>query len=156
VQAGKPVVGIRTASHAFAPAKNKKVPEGHAAWPEFDAQVLGGNYHNHHGRQTKTFVRVAAGAEQHPLLAGIRPEEFMTASSLYKTSPLAKGTTLLLMGRADDLQPHEPVAWTFTRADGGRTFYTSLGHPQDFALPPFQRLLRNGIYWAAGVAAPPR
>src|SRR4029077_830952 len=42
VAAGKPVVGIRTASHAF-DAKGKPA-EGRAVWPKFDPEVLGGNY----------------------------------------------------------------------------------------------------------------
>ena len=46
---GKPVVGIRTASHAFAPRAGAKVPAGRDAWPGFDAEVLGGHYTNHHG-----------------------------------------------------------------------------------------------------------
>jgi hypothetical protein len=51
VAAGKPVVGIRTASHAFAlRGKDVKVPEGHADWPTFDQDVLGGNYHDHYGK----------------------------------------------------------------------------------------------------------
>jgi type 1 glutamine amidotransferase len=48
-------------------------------------------------------------------------------------------------------EPAEPAAWTFTRADGGRTFYTSLGSPEDFRNPSFARLLKNGIFWAAGL-----
>ncbi len=48
IQAGKPVVGIRTASHAFSLRNNQPPPAGHAAWPEFDAEVLGGHYTGHH------------------------------------------------------------------------------------------------------------
>lgn len=74
--------------------------------------------------------------------------------SLYKTSPLAGGTTVLLTGRVEGREPPEPVAWAFTRPGGGRTFYTSLGHADDFELPDFQRLLLNGVYWAAGLLVP--
>jgi nicotinamidase-related amidase len=158
VQAGKPVVGIRTASHAFAPREGP-IPPGRAAWPEFDREVFGGNYHLHHGNTDpqgpKTFVKVAnAAAAGDVLLTGWPSEELVVRSWLYKTSPLAKGTRVLLTGRVADRVPHEPVAWTFTRADGGRSFYTSLGHPEDFALPAFVRLLLNGVYWAAGLAVP--
>ena len=68
------------------------------------------------------------------------------------TSPLASGTNVLLMGRFGDAAA-EPVAWTFTRKDGGRSFYTSLGHKSDFAQPEFCRLLRNGLLWAARLPA---
>jgi type 1 glutamine amidotransferase len=157
VQAGKPVVGLRTASHAFSPA-DEVVRAGYANWPEFDRQVFGGNYHGHHGNKDpkapRTRVRVGAAAGQQPLLMGIRADEFAVGSWLYKTSPLVEGTTVLLTGRVADRQPAEPVAWTFTRRDGGRSFYTSLGHPDDFTMPEFQRLLLNGIYWAAGLPIP--
>ncbi len=156
VQAGKAVVGIRTASHAFSPAKDV-VRGGAADWPKFDHDVLGGNYHGHYAgkgaAKTQTFVRVAEAAKQNPLVAGLPAGEWAVPSWLYKTSPLAPGATVLLTGRVNN-QPPEPVAWTFTRRDGGRTFYTSLGHPDDFAMPEFQRLLRNGIYWAAKLPIP--
>lgn len=35
VASGRPVVGIRTASHAFAPALRQPLPPGLAEWPEF-------------------------------------------------------------------------------------------------------------------------
>lgn len=150
VAAGKPVIGIRTASHAFSPRKGEP-PSGHAMWLEFDAQALGGNYHGHYGKD-KTLVKSAEGAGGEALLQGVRTEEFAVGSTLYKTSPLAAGTKTLLMGRIEG-QAAEPVAWTFTRKDGGRSFYTSLGSPQDFEIADFQRLLVNAVYWAAGVSA---
>src|SRR4051812_37074789 len=68
VAAGKPVVGICTASHAFAlRGKNVTVPEGYADWPEFDHEVLGGNYNDHYGKGIKTFVKAVPGASKHPV-----------------------------------------------------------------------------------------
>jgi len=43
----------------------------------------------------------------------------------------------------------ERITWTRTN-HGGRAFYTSLGHPQDFQEESFRRLLANGLFWAAG------
>jgi len=65
-------------------------------------------------------------------------------------APLASGTTPLMTGRVEGASP-EPVAWTFLRRDGGKSFYTSMGEPSDFDNRDFLRLLRNGICWAAGV-----
>src|SRR5579884_4121722 len=48
VDSGKPLVGIRTASHAFS-LRGSKPPEGCATWESFDPDVLGGHYTNHHG-----------------------------------------------------------------------------------------------------------
>ena len=50
VKAGKPVLGIRTSSHAFH-LRGKSAPSGHALWEGWDAEVIGGNYSNHHGKQ---------------------------------------------------------------------------------------------------------
>lgn len=157
VTAGKPLIGIRTASHAFAIGKGNP-PSGSDVWLEFDRDVLGGNYHGHHGNKDEqgyvTFVWVPPEAREQPLLKGVPSDEFRVHSSLYETSPLGSKATLLMMGRGDPRKPHEPVAWTNTHVGGGRVFYTSLGGPDDFALPAYQRLLCNGIYWAAGLALP--
>ena len=47
-----------------------------------------------------------------------------------------------------------PVAWTGTNSYGGKVFMTTLGHPEDFNLEPFQRLVINGIHWAVGKPVP--
>ena len=153
--AGKPIVAIRTASHAFC-LRNKPAPEGLADWPEFDPQVLGGHYVNHHGNQVQSFVQVNAKQTAHPILAGFSGDEFRVFGSLYCCQPLAESTTLLMTGRAEGIEQHEPVAWTNRLQSDNRVFYTSLGHPHDFKLPDFVRLLRNGVYWAADLPTPNR
>ncbi len=55
VAAGKPILGIRTASHAWC-LRDKEPPEGRAAWPEWDKQVFGGNYSNHYANDLKTMM----------------------------------------------------------------------------------------------------
>ena len=153
--AGKPVVGIRTASHAFAPPLGKNpppAPEGHVYWPEFDHEVLGGNYLDHYGVGIPTLVKIIPEMADHPVLAGIGPEEFRLTSHLYKNPDLPATVTKLMTGRMDGRPEVEPVAWVNT-AGGRRVFYTSLGSPQDFEAPQFRRLLRNGIFWALRLPA---
>ncbi len=149
VAAGRPVVGIRTASHAFS-LRDQKPPEGFAAWEEFDRDVLGGNYTGHHGDGPKTEVRVADRAARHPVLAGIDVAALKGHGSLYKVSPLAKTATPLLIGTIPG-KPAEPIAWAHTARGGGRVVYTSLGHVDDFKQPAFNALLRNALRWAAGL-----
>jgi type 1 glutamine amidotransferase len=146
VAAGKPVVGIRTASHAFALRSNQKVPEGGEVWPEWDAEVFGGAYTNHHPKGAA--VNVTAAAPDSPLLRGVKVP-FETDSTLYKVSPLKPGAKPILTGTIPN-QPPEPIAYTFTRKDGGKSFYVSLGGPKDFENPNFTALLRNALLWAAG------
>ena len=151
LSAGKPLVGIRTACHAFAPqprekdtvAANPKLAE----WDEFDPEVLGGHYTGHHGAVPKTTISVAPGANNHPALKGVDVAKLEGNGSLYKVSPLSPTATPLLVGTIPG-EPTEPVAWT--RRYGVKTariFYTSLGHPDDFKNPEFRRFLLNGIKW---------
>lgn len=150
VKSGRPVVGIRTASHAFRLMKGSP-PDGQADWPDWDAEVIGGNYHNHY--REGSVAAVTATKPDHAILARVALP-FSSRSTLYKVSPLRAGTDALLVAAIPSESP-EPVAWTFTRSDGGRTFYTSLGSPSDFENPSFQQLLHNGILWAASGPASP-
>jgi putative membrane-bound dehydrogenase-like protein len=143
VESGKPVVGIRTASHAF--DARGKAPEGHAEWRTFDPDVLGGHYTGHHANEVKPEIEVARGAESHPILEGVRTP-FAGQGSLYKTSPLAASARPLLVGKIAG-HPSEPAAWV-NLVGSSRVFYTSLGHPGDFDNPSFRRFLRNAVFWA--------
>ena len=146
VAEGKPVVALRTASHAFAPKAGSKLPEGRAAWPGFDAEVLGGHYAGHHGAGGPVVVALAPGPP-HPILEGVEPSALVGHGSLYKVSPLAPIATPLLLGSIPGQSP-EPVAWVNAPSTGNRVFYTSLGQADDFREPAFNRLLVNAIGWA--------
>jgi len=150
VESGKPMVGIRTASHPFHVKDNP--PAGVEQWPEFDPQVWGGHYTGHHGNEICR-VQIAPDQSGHPILSGVATSEFDAGGSLYKVSPIADSASVLMTGTIDGA-PTEPVAWTFPRADGGKSFYTSLGHVADFENPAFVRMLVNGLCWAAGVEPP--
>ncbi|MCX7701352.1 MAG: ThuA domain-containing protein [Gemmataceae bacterium] len=147
--AGKPLVGIRTASHAFA---LRDQPGG---WPEFDRDVLGGDYQGHHGVGQESIITSVEARRDHPILTGVG-REFRSKASLYKNRKLASTATPLLVGRLEN-HAGEPefVAWT-NRHQGGRIFYTSLGSVDDFAEPNFRRLLLNAIFWALDREIPAR
>jgi len=147
--AGKPLIALRTASHAF--DTRGSAPAGYAEWPEFDPEVLGGNYHGHHGAGPKCTVTLAAGAEGHPILAGVKLP-FTSDGSLYEVRPLAESTKRLLIGTIPDKEP-EPVAWT-NRYGRSRVFYTSLGHADDFQNESFRQLLINAAFWAMNRPVP--
>ena len=130
--AGKPLVALRTSSHAF------------ENWKDFDTEVLGGNYQGHHGNKLKTTVNVRDDAQRNPLLNGVNG--FVSEGSLYKNTPLRMKAKILLIGSVEG-HPPEPVAWTH-EYKGARIFYTSLGHPSDFKEESFRNLVRNGMEWA--------
>jgi type 1 glutamine amidotransferase len=132
LDSGKPLIGLRTASHSF------------ENWKEFDHEVLGGNYGNHFENDRKTTITIIPEAHENPILRGVT--SFISDGSLYRNTPLQPGSKALLMGAAMG-HPPQPVAWTH-EYKGGRIFYSSLGHPNDFNEASFQTLLHNAIEWA--------
>ncbi len=134
VESGKPIVGIRTASHGF------------QNWLAMDQEVFGGDYKNHWKAGPRCEVAIVDRNREHPILRGVRP--FGSPSSLYKNEKVAADVTVLLTGSTP--LTTEPVAWTRERAVSGQTqriFYTSLGHQDDFAERNFRQLLVNAIGW---------
>jgi type 1 glutamine amidotransferase len=127
---GGALIGLRTASH------------GLHNWLAMDKEVFGGDYQNHYQDDQPTAVKIAAAAKDHPVLAGVEP--FTSRGTLYINNHLAPDTTVLLTG---SIPGHaHPVAWVRLH-QGGRVFYTSLGHPDDFTLASFLRLLLNALAW---------
>jgi type 1 glutamine amidotransferase len=129
-EAGKPIVAIRTASHAFSDAEN-------AAW---DRKVLGGSHQSHWADEP---VKVTNKPDQadHPVLRGVGP---FTSRKLYKRGDLLPDVVVLQAG--DNGKDTQPVTLTRTH-NGGRIVYTSLGVPEDFKDDNFRRLLTNAIFW---------
>lgn len=144
LSAGKPLVALRTACHAF--DVKRAVNPGEAVWPEFDAEVLGGNYHGHGPNDPGSDIRILPEKVAHPILAGVEPAQWHSSGSLYNVSPLKDpNAEVLMVGSVGDTV--EPVTWTRWQ-NGGRVAFTSLGHSDDFQQPPFRRLLINMIFWA--------
>ncbi|MBP1963105.1 ThuA domain-containing protein [Paenibacillus aceris] len=158
LEAGKPVIGLRTSTHSF------DYPEGHplARWNDgFGTDVLGAPWIRHFGHSSSTDVSIAWGANEHPILRGV-PTHFSCRSWLYQVLPYPpEGALLLLNGHTvnpedngwsytEDTPRVQPVAWTRTHFGGGRVLTTTMGHPEDFEQPAFRRLLLNGIHWAVG------
>lgn len=157
VASGKPIVAMRTSSHAFA-LREGEPPPGHAAWPEFDREVLGGHYTGHYGakqpRGANTRVWSEANQADHPILQKVdwtAEKKAPFTSWLYKSAIVSEDVTVLAWGETLDEAVQEPVAWTNT-PPGQRRFYTSLGHPDDFRQPAFEQLLTNAVVWSLSPA----
>lgn len=162
VRSGKPVVGIRTASHAFALSGGKRPAEGFEDWATFDADVLGGHYHGSYPDELTASLSIPGAAlasqQTKDSPAQILHSDFDSNfpfgdQHLYKLGPLEPGTTLLLEGTVPG-HPPEPLAWTFRRPAGGRSFYVALGGYHSFSEHRFRNFLKRGIYWAAGREIP--
>jgi hypothetical protein len=180
LRAGKPVVGMRTATHAFNPRKES--PFAHYGWQNktarftegFGRQVLGETWISHHGHHGHESTRglIAPGAKDHPILRGIADGDIWGPTDVYRLRlPLPGDSVPLVLGQvlegmkpdspvvtgedAKKNDPMMPVAWTKTYAlEGGpkgRVFTTTMGGATDLASEGMRRLLVNGCYWATGM-----
>jgi len=177
IESGRPIIGLRTATHAFNIKKGKKYEKYSWAssdkdYPQgFGRQVLGETWISHHGQHGRQSTRglVAKGQEDHPILRGIRDGDIWGPTDVYgvrlplpgDSQPLVLGQVLEGMkpddkpveGKQND--PMMPVAWTKTyKSASGKTarvFCTTMGASQDFASEGLRRLLVNASYWCLGV-----
>ncbi len=148
IRSGKPLVALRVSTVPFQ-VDPKQRPDGGVIWRDFDQEVLGCHYrgYNAQARKTGSDVWAVPEARRHPIMADLGKARFHSPMWIYRQNPLAPGTTVLLRGRWSEQDPEEPVAWT-NSYEGGRVFYTTLGHWDDFKSDDFNRLLKNAIRWA--------
>jgi type 1 glutamine amidotransferase len=149
LNAGKPLLGIRTANHAFIPRPKDIVDAGLTIWPEFTHEVLGGENAGYETQGLPYTVNAPAGI-QTSLLDGVNAANIRGHQSLYKVLPLAADATPILMGipGAGATTPAQPVAWIRSYgANKAGIFYTSLGAPEDMRIADVRRLLVNAVNW---------
>ncbi len=175
--AGKPVVGLRTSTHAFATSGPEFGKWGHASKVKgfeggFGRVVLGETWVSHHGAHGKQGTRgvVAPGQADSPVLRGVDPGSVFGPTDVYEAKPPADATPLLLGEVTETLTfdsnpvagkknaPMMPVAWTkpYTWDGGkpGKAFTTTLGASQDLAHEGTRRFVVNGCFWALGLDVP--
>jgi type 1 glutamine amidotransferase len=176
VESGKPVIGMRTSTHAFN-MKDKKSPYHKYTWADgawsggFGKQVLGETWVNHWGHHGKESTRgiVAPDAGGHPILRGIKDGDVWGPTDVYEVHlPLPGDSKPLILGQVlqgmkpDDPpvagkknEPMMPVAWvkSYTGAQGkpSRVFNTTMGAATDLENEGLRRLLVNACYWAVGL-----
>jgi hypothetical protein len=177
IQSGKPVIGLRTATHAF------NMPQD-AAFAEysynskaddwdggFGRQVMGETWINHHGSHGSQSTRgvIAPGESEHPILKGIKDGDIWGPTDVYgvrlplpgDSKPLVMGQVLSgmkpndppLEGKKND--PMMPVAWvkSYKTSSGktARVFSTTMGASQDFLSEGMRRLIITATYWSLGM-----
>lgn len=147
LDSGKPLVGIRTANHAFSVRETDgRIPADYEDWWEFVADILGCENQGYGPAALGTRVNVVPEMADHPILEGQRMQWHSTGN-VYHNELLDEEATVLITGSVEDAV--EPIAWTRYAGDS-RVFYTSLGHPADFGVSFYRRLLVNGIRWGLG------
>ncbi len=171
----RPVIGMRTATHAFDIKPGRRYARygwNNRDWDGgFGRQILGETWVSHHGQHGRQSTRgvIAPGAEGHPILRGIRDGDVWGPTDVYGVRlPLPGDSRPLLLGqvlqgmRPDDPpaagkpnDPLMPIAWvkTYVGSEGkrGRVFTTTMGASQDLLSEGLRRLLVNACYWAVGM-----
>jgi type 1 glutamine amidotransferase len=174
VNAGKPIIGLRTATHAFKyeagnDSRYKKYDFRSKEWPGgFGQQVLGDTWINHHGHHKFESTRgvVNESEKDNPILRGVK--DVWGPTDVYGIKNLPDSATILLNGQVlEGMEPGDkplagpkndpmmPLAWTktFTGSSGkpARIFCTTMGASVDLACADLRRLLVNAAYWAVGL-----
>jgi type 1 glutamine amidotransferase len=142
---GKPLVGIRTAHHAFSAVG--QIANGHQAWPEFPADILGCENRGYGPTELGTDVSVVSEVKNHSILRSLTQPQWHSKGNTYHVAPLLDSNAVVLLTGSVKGKV-EPIAWIRQTPDRNRVFYTSLGYPADFLDPQFTNLLSNGIHWA--------
>lgn len=172
---GKPIVGLRTATHGFNFSRN---PQSAYARYSFRSEVPGWeggfgrrylgetwvDHHGEHGVQGTRALRQGIGpAADHPILRGVG--DIWTPTDVYALRDLNGPADVLLWGAVTaGMDPSTPivtdkalmpVAWTrdYPAETGtGRAFATTMGSAQDFTCTDFRRLVVNACYWGLGLS----
>lgn len=176
VEAGKPILGIRTATHAFSYSRHKESPFARYTWAGgpwpggFGRQVLGEtwiSHHGHHGQESTRGLPEAANAS-HPVLRGVR--DVWGPTDVYGITELPKGSTVLLRGQVlSGMQPDSPpvegpknepmmpIAWArelpSEHGQPQRIVCSTIGASVDLQSADLRRLFVNACYWGVGLEA---
>jgi hypothetical protein len=167
---GGPVIGLRTATHAFQIQRPDarflkytwKGADGYAGG--FGRQILGETWVSHYGKNHAQSSRLLlnAGEASHPILTGVK--DVWVQSGGYTANPI-EGSHILARGQIlDGMRPDAPpapdkeqmpVAWyrTYQSASGkpARVFTTTHGAAEDLLNEGFRRMVVNAALWGAGL-----
>lgn len=183
VESGKPVIGIRTATHAFAYPADSTSEYARWSWDSkswpggFGKQVLGETWVNHHGKHGSESTRgvIPDAVKSNAILRGVT--DVWGPTDVYGIGALPDDATVLLEGSilsgmnptdsavTDERNaPRTPIVWIRERAlDGGkkqRIACSTIGASIDLPSRDLRRLFVNLSYWCVGleskIAAEPR
>ncbi len=160
LEAGKPVIGLRTATHGF-----------RGKWGYFGLKILGEKWDGHHGAHKKEGCRgvIEKANADHPVLNGVK--DVFAPSDVYGVSHLNPEAVILLRGAVTETldpkskpvegkknDPMQALAWLreYTSPGGtkGKTFCTTMGASVDLVGPDSRRLIVNAAYHLTGLKVP--
>jgi type 1 glutamine amidotransferase len=178
LKSGKPLIGMRTATHAFAVKSSEtyKHLSNNAPGGGFGRVYLGEKWIAHHGKHGQQSTRgiLSPKGVGHPIARGIERYSIWGPTDVYKVRlPMPPRCETIVFGmvldgmeqRSDGIagpvnQPMMPVAWVQERGDmpdddgtvlPSRTFTTTMGAATDLVADGTRRMIVNAVYWVMGM-----
>ncbi len=169
LNAGKPVIGLRTATHAF---RGGQKFGDQLTFDEFGLKILGEQWVSHHGKHKVEGARgvVEPGAEAHPILRNVT--DVFAPSDVYGVVHLTEADQILMRAAVtasldpkspnvddDRNKPMQPFAWlhSWQSPDGkvsGRAFCTTAGAAVDLVNEDLRRLIVNAACYLTDQEVP--
>ena len=168
LEAGKPIVAFRTATHAF-----KSGDYGGYDWANFGRNVVGENWLSHHGDHKTQGGRgfIVPENADHPILNSVA--DVFTSSDIYGIEALdQKAATVLMRGGVTETldpasqlidgeknDPMMPFAWLkdYDSPSGkktGKCFATTGGAAVDFRSEDLRRMIINATFFLTDLEVP--
>jgi len=174
LNAGRPIIALRTSTHAFKYEVNKASPyakyDWHSTvWPGgFGRQVLGETWVAHHGNHGRESTRgvIHEAFKGHPVLRGVA--DLWGPTDVYAITQLPSDAQVLVWGQVlTGMKPEDPpvagpknspmmpLVWirNYTGENGrtAKVLTTTMGAAVDLENEGLRRLLINAAYWAVGL-----
>jgi type 1 glutamine amidotransferase len=173
IDAGKPVIALRTSTHAFKYLKDTESPfakydcenKDPSFLGGFGRQILGEAWVGHHGEHGVEGTRglIDSQLANHPVLKGV--SDIWAPTDVYAVGELQGNSSVLVWGQViSSLEPSDkpnssktvmPVAWLNEYPAGEKSastvLATTMGASVDLVNEGLRRLLINGCYWLTGL-----
>jgi hypothetical protein len=175
VQSGKPILALRTSTHAF---DHKSGPYEKYGWQSktwvggFGRQVLGETWISHWGRHGEQATRgiPVPSKKTHPAMKGV--DDVFCTTDVYEAQPPEDAEILMYGAVVDGMTIKDPPAYDEKKTKNGsvqeinhpmmpivwarpnKTLTTTMGAATDFLNEDLRRLIVNGAYWLTGLTPP--
>ncbi|HLH55786.1 MAG TPA: ThuA domain-containing protein [Verrucomicrobiae bacterium] len=174
LERGKPIIALRTSTHAFSYEHNTQDPYAKYDWRNkdwpggFGKQVLGETWVDHHGAHGKESTRGLINPDfaTHPVLRGVT--DLWGPTDVYAVTHLPKDAKVLVWGQVlSGMKPEDPpvtgpkndplmpLVWvreySATPGHTSKILTTTMGAAVDLQNEGLRRLIVNGAYWATGI-----
>ncbi|HYE33776.1 MAG TPA: ThuA domain-containing protein [Methylomirabilota bacterium] len=178
LQSGKPLIAIRTSTHAFQYSRNKNSKYAHYDWRGknpwvggFGQEVLGETWISHHGVHAKESARgvIVEENKDHPVLRGVKdvwgPSDVYGVVNLKPTDKILMRGQVLKGMKAEDAavegkknDPMMPMVWIrdykWPNGKTTRSFTSTIGAAVDLQSEDMRRMFVNASYWLTGLEVP--